>query len=329
MAGLVGGDVFLAGGLWMPSRENLAYVFHISSRTYSPSPPPPIRPQYTQGACDGTFVYIVGGRGAGRSVYRAGRGENGAWQYEEVAPLPEAEGAGRWCAAAAIVPGQWLFLVGGHPTGTPTEKRDAPALPDYRLRLDVPGADWEPMAPYPGGPRALMMAGAVRGKLYVFGGSNPEPKMRENHVELAEKYGLAGPWGGVPNYRDAYAYDPAVDAWKPVRPTPFPVLSGCVVALRERYMLLMGSADVRTFRVGRTTGRQDAYWTGYGDRILCYDVDQDNYSHVGVMPYGVATAPWVAHEARLYGLGGEPAHRHNENTENVLQIGTIQWRDSE
>ena len=88
----------------------------------------------------------------------------------------------------------------------------------------------------------------------------------------------------------------------------------------------MGSADYPTHRVGRSKERKDPFWTGYGDRILCYDAQKDNYSHVGVMPYGVATSHWVCDGQRVYSFGGEPAHGYNMNTENVLQIGTIQWK---
>jgi hypothetical protein len=109
----------------------------------------------------------------------------------------------------------------------------------------------------------------------------------------------------------------------PIRSTPFPVLGGHAVALQDRFVPLMGSADYPTYRVGKTNGRKDPFWTGYGDRILCYDVEKDNYSHVGVMPYGVATSHWVTDGQRLYNFGGEPGHMYNENTENVLQIGLI------
>ena len=44
------------------------------------------------------------------------------------------------------------------------------------------------------------------------------------------------------------------------------------------------------------------------------------------MVYGVATSHWVTDGERLYSFGGEPAHGYSENTENVLQIGTIQWK---
>ncbi|HOZ49690.1 MAG TPA: hypothetical protein PLO37_24280 [Candidatus Hydrogenedentes bacterium] len=329
VAGLVGNEIALTGGLWMPERSNLAYAFNTSTETFRAIAAPPVCPQYTQGACDGTHVFIVGGRSAGRNVYRMMRDAAGAWAAEPMPSLPEAEGDGRWLAAVAVIPGRWLFLIGGHPTGTPSETRETPALPDYRLALDSPDAAWTPMAPYPGGPRALLMSAVVRNRLYVFGGSHPEPVMRQNQLELAKRFGLGAPYGGVPNYRDAYAYNPEADTWKSLRAAPFPVVAGDAVPLRDRYILLMASADVRTFRVGRTVDREDPFWTGYGDRILCYDVQKDAYSHVGVMPYGVATSPWITDGTRLYSFGGEPAHRYNENTENVLQIGTIHWHGAD
>jgi len=323
VAGVVGGEIVLTGGLWMPQRANLTYAYDVKRQTYRELPSPPVRPQYTQGACDGKSLYVVGGRGAGRRVFKLARDSKREWTWRDMPPLPEAEGAGRWVATVGIVPGKWLFLVGGHPTGRPTELRVRPQLADYRLRLDAPDAPWEPMAPYPGGPRALIQSAAIRGKLYVFGGSHPDPVMRSNQLALAKKYGLNVPYNGVPNYRDAYRYDPATNAWAPIRRLPFPVVAGHAIALEDRYILLMGSADYRTYRVGKAKGRQDPFWLGYGDRVLCYDVERDNYAHVGVMPYGVATSHWVCDGKRLYGFGGEPAHGYNQNTENVLQIGTI------
>jgi len=112
---------------------------------------------------------------------------------------------------------------------------------------------------------------------------------------------------------------------------------GSGVVLQDRYVLLMGTTETRSHRVGKTdvsglvamsTRQQiaplmDAQWTGYNDVILCYDSERDNYARLGVMLYGVATVPWITAGGRLYGFGGEPMHRFNDNTENVLQIGAI------
>jgi hypothetical protein len=67
----------------------------------------------------------------------------------------------------------------------------------------------------------------------------------------------------------------------------------------------------------------DQYWTGYDDTILCYDIEKDNYSRVGVMLYGVSSWNWALVGDRIYGFGGEPYHGFNGNKETVLQIGTV------
>ncbi|MFN0167771.1 MAG: Kelch repeat-containing protein [Bryobacteraceae bacterium] len=338
VACIVGDEIVLAGGLWMPGRRNLAYAY-TKNRTYREIPPPPFETAYTQGACDGKTAYVVGGRSAGRRVAALSRDGGGAWKWEDLPMLPEKEGKGRWLAVAGIVPGKWLMLVSGHPTGTPSEKRDVDALPGWRLRLDQAGAQWQPMAPYPGGPRALHASAVVRGKLYVFGGSHPDPVMRSIFVDLVKAYKFfETPYGGVPQYRDAYRYDPDADRWERLRNLPFGMSGGAGVVLRDRYILIMGTTETRTHRVGKTdrgglvkmsAGAPAApdiepYWTGYNDVILCYDIETDNYARLGVMMYGVATVPWVTDGKRLYGFGGEPMHRYNDNTENVLQIAEIE-----
>jgi N-acetylneuraminic acid mutarotase len=141
----------------------------------------------------------------------------------------------------------------------------------------------------------------------------------------------------VPQYRDVYRYDPESDRWQRVRDLPFGMSGGSGVVLRDRYVLLMGTTETRSHRVGKTdvaglvamsarqkvAAQMDPQWTGYNDVILCYDVEQDRYARLGVMLYGVATVPWVTARHRLYGFGGEPMHRFNDNTENVLQIGEV------
>jgi hypothetical protein len=327
VAGLIGREIVLAGGLWMPGRENRAYSYRLADGTYHALPPAPAHLAYTQGACDGQRLYVVGGRDAGRTVLELSKTTEKDWQWRSLRSLPESEGRGRWLAAVGLLPQRWLFLVGGHPTGTPSETAGQHRMGDLRLSLQRADAAWQPMAPYPAGKRNLLIAAAARGKLYVFGGSENNARMRQIQVELAKKYQVNAPFSGVPNYRDAFCYDPATDRWRAIRSLPTPMVAGWGAVIEDRYILLMGSADVRSFRVGRSKDSNDPHWRGYGDQVLCYDLDADNYSRIGVMPYGVATIPWITDGEQLFGFGGEPAHGYNMNTENVLQIGCLRRRE--
>jgi hypothetical protein len=157
-------------------------------------------------------------------------------------------------------------------------------------------------------------------------------------VKLVREYGLfITPYGGVPHYRDAYCYDPDQDRWQPLRNLPLPMAGGTGVTLHDRYVLIMGATETKSQRVGKTRRvalarllggtkgpEVEPHWTGYGDLVLCYDLDKDNYSRLGVMLYGVATCPWVSDGRALYGFGGEPCHAFSDNTENVLQIGMVE-----
>ena len=343
VAGIIGDRVVMAGGLWMPGRRNLALAYDLRNRTYEDIQPPPYETAYTQGACDGTSLYVVGGRSAGRRVSRLSRGTDGRWNWEPLPMLPESEGKGRWLGVSHIIPGKWLFLTTGHPTGTQSEIRQESQLQDWRLRLDQPAAQWEPMAPYPGGPRALVCGAVARNKLFVFGGAHPDSEMRAIFANLIRDYGLMNvvPYAGAPHYRDAYCYDPDTDRWQKLRSLPLPMAGGTGIVLEERYILIMGETETKSQRVGKTkraalvklVGGQkgselEPQWTGYGDLILCYDLEQDNYSRLGVMLYGVGTCPWVNDGNTLYGFGGEPYHGFNDNTENVLQIGHLEARPS-
>ncbi len=215
VAGVFGDDIALVGGLWMPGRENLAYSYSIATQTYSEIPPPPFDTAYTQGIADTESLYLIGGRSAGGNAAKLTRTADGGWEWTALPMLPESEAAGRWLAVVNIVPGKWLLLCTGHPTGTPSETSGIAPLRDWRLRLDQPDAQWEPMAPYPGGKRNIVSSAVVRRKLYVFGGSRSDDVMRGIFQMLHEEYGIGVPYNGVPNYRDAYCYGPGAGSVEP------------------------------------------------------------------------------------------------------------------
>jgi hypothetical protein len=369
VAGFFGDEIALVGGTWMPGYKNLAYAYNIKTKRYSAIPPPPFpkgphalgesNTEYTQGVSDGDNLYLVSGRAAGRNVARLSRAADGSWKWEALPQLPDFGARGRWLGEVAAISGKWLLLISGLPAGRFIEggREEDPPLPDFRLRLDDPKAQWQPMAPYPGGRRGGVSGAVVQSRFYVFGGNYPNKAMASIHANLIKEYGLLViPYQGVPDYRDAYSYDPETNEWRRLRNLPFPMCSDSpAVVLQDRYILLMGNTQITQttthFRMGKTNlaglvrmykGKVgpavkagiEPYWRGYGDVILCYDVEKDNYSRVGAMLYGVGSVPWVTDGKKVYGFGGEPWTFWSDNpenvinnTENVLQIGTIQMRN--
>ena len=96
----IGKEIILTGGLWMPGRLNRTLAYHLEKGTYRELPPPPIRPQYTQGTCDEEALYVVGGRGSGSRVLKLSQDSSGSWEWTDLPPLPPEEGEGRWVGAA-------------------------------------------------------------------------------------------------------------------------------------------------------------------------------------------------------------------------------------
>lgn len=318
---VVGDDILLSGGLWMPGYQNLAYAFNTKTETYTRLPDPIYKAEYTQGAGDAEALYIVSGRTGGNRGQKLARNDAGEWEWAELPSLPESESRGRSFAAVEVV-GDWLILSCGNPQATPGER------PDYRLRLDDPNAEWQPIPACPCNGRHLVVGGVIARKLYIFGGVRQDPYLKEIQQELATEYQLSGvfpwvvPWNADVNFRDAYAYDPDANEWAQIRGMPAGMLSGDLVTVDDRYGLIMGSSHWSSYRVGTALNGGDK-WRGYSDMIFCYDAVLGNYSRIGVLLYGVATSPWVEHGGKVYSFGGEPAHGHNLNTENVLQIGTL------
>ena len=331
VAGAFGEQIALVGGHWKPNADNPAYSFDTRDRTYSKIPSPPFAPDYTPGACDGTNLYLISGRSAdaGRNVARLTRSEDGGWKWTVLPSLPAAEAEGRWVATVGLVPGKWLILCAGGRGGLENVTA-IPTLPDYRLSLDQPDAKWQRIATRPGGDRVAPSSAVVNGMYYVFGGWQSDPIKASIARELRTEHRLyIVPQGGVQVRRDAYRYDLQADKWSRLRNLPVPMVGGATVVLRDRYILIMGTNETKTLRVGKSNVAHKPwlveYWKGYNDLILCYDIQQDNYSRVGVLLYGVGTAPWIKVGPRIYGFGGEPYHGINGNTENVLQIGAINW----
>ena len=108
---------------------------------------------------------------------------------------------------------------------------------------------------------------------------------------------------------------------------------------------MLGVTQTDTFRVGRfgpkpatslgKNGNQAvfdaayasnpdlAYTAYYSDDMLCFDVVDNAFSRPGMLLYGAGNAGWVSNGTHLVGIGGEPLHFVNSNTESVVQIGEL------
>jgi hypothetical protein len=163
-SGAIGDDIVLAGGLWMPEYQNLAYAFDTVTQTYTELPPPPHPTEYSQGACDGESLYLVSGRVGGSNVQKLSKTADGDWEWSLLPPVP-VPGKGMAFAAVGVIPDEWLFLAAGLPHATVDERNDC------RLRLDDPSAECEAIPACPVNPRHLVSATAANGEFYVFGGA--------------------------------------------------------------------------------------------------------------------------------------------------------------
>lgn len=144
--------------------------------------------------------------------------------------------------------------------------------------------------------------------------------------------------------RHAWKYSSANDTWQRLADVPLHVEHGGTVVLRDRYILLLGSTHGKnSFRVGMNEGADSSapgrsvgppgmrlgggIVTYYGDDVLCYDTKLGVYSRIGTLLYGVITGHWGTNGTHVIGVGGEPRHGWNGNTETVVQIGKISWSD--
>ena len=108
---------------------------------------------------------------------------------------------------------------------------------------------------------------------------------------------------------------------------------------------MLGVTQTDTFRVGRVaappkgslgkTGNQAvfsaahasnpdlSYSAFYSDDVFCFDMVDQVFSRPGMLLYGAGNAGWVTNGSHVIGVGGEPLHFVNRNTESVVQIGKL------
>lgn len=360
------GAPFNSTYLYRPSNDSwtkLAPAPFLASRTSGACDPK----THTLYLVSGLEGKCAGGKGCVAALSRANAGgADGAYSWRFLPGIPDGTrylGASGFLAAADG--SQWLVTATGMASGVPPvgaaasaepRRQSEPAsvwalattklegrrtgaeLPGYRMKLGGANASlrWEVTAPFPGGGSnsdhgcLIPQTANLNGSFYLFGGmAQVVPNATAVWDDMVDKYALpiTDTSAGCAVFHTSWRYDVLADKWSALPSPPFPVVAGGTVVLRNRFIVLLGSEQRTTFRVGNTSrGTLPAalpFWSGYGDQVLCFDTHTSMWSRIGLMPYGLGTLQTVTNGSHIYTFGGEPTTHHNANTENAVQIGVI------
>lgn len=135
-------------------------------------------------------------------------------------------------ASGAILNGS-VYVAGGidSPSDTTAEKQF------FRLGLSSPNAQWQRLPAWPGPGRMLAVAGAQEGKFYLFSGT-------ELHYDPAVAQ-LGGSGIRRRYLTDAYAYNPAKNAWITLADMPHATVAAPspAFAAGQSHLLILGGDD--------------------------------------------------------------------------------------
>ena len=205
--------------------------------------------------------------------------------------------------------------------------------------LPAPGQSaWQPRAPFPA-PPAEFLAVPAQGKLYLFGGLAPKfvPRglvyeydpatnvwsakkpmpLPSHHLALAEYGGKIYCFGGFKlpvsgeiawePIDNAWEYDPATDAWKPLRPMPSKRGGGAAAAVNGKIYVLGGAgvhpgAKNTPLLMGPDGTPHQSVGT-----VEEYDVGSNNWRERSAMPTARNHLVVSAVNGKIYAIGGRLA----------------------
>lgn len=165
-------------------------------------------------------------------------------------------------ASGALV-GTTIYVAGGieRPDGRPGRQF-------WALDLAAEPRAWRELAPCPGRPRMLSVAGAHGGRFYLFGGTDLVP---DGAGGLKREY-----------LRDAWSYDPGA-GWKRLADLPAPRVaapSPAPVTADGRLLVLGGDDGELAPRLNELRDNHP----GFAPGILAYDPGADRWQPAGEMP---------------------------------------------
>ena len=337
-AGVLNGHLVIAPGIGIREHDPVVQALHLQKRKWVRLPDIPKTPVYTTGVVARNSILVLGRRGGSRVAPEVGpsvqrlRHQDGKWVWDELLPLPRK----LWYAGSTCVDDRWIVVSNGvtGPFSGANPSAENPISPEvWKLDLDELEKGWNTAARHPHRLLNPALAG-VDGKLYIFGGTLYDPKLRTEFKKLTAMKGYRSWHNGYIRQKYTYELDLGKGRWWRRRDMPYPRSGGEARLYRGRYMLVIGGSghsrehdSVRPGRSNRPPASEDE-WRGFHDQVLVYDLLKDVWSVLDrPMPYGMNTIQATLSGETLYITGGEPAHGFNFNTEDVVMMGRIRMVD--
>lgn len=309
-ATVLGGKVISVFGMRQPWGEMATmYIYDPQTDWWYRGPDAPVGQCYVQGTESGSSFYTIGGRGAlqrgkvHNACYRFQQ-KNGKYNWSQIQGLNEPRG---WAPSVSI--GSKLYVIGGSKGG------HGPCISSVEM-LDTaaPQARWQKIADIPGQSRGWLGAAAVKGKIYVFGGSHFFEPKPEN-----------GP--GRKQFKDVYQFEPKTAKWqiKSLLPYRLSGMDSCVY--NDRYIIVVGGYaaiddyDEELMKQYKADRFHKSYYCPF---VLVYDTKTDKwYLMPSLLPVPTNDIRVVIIGKKLYVLGGENIEPATSNTTPWLRIGEI------
>jgi len=290
-AGISGGALIVAGGANFPGAMPVFVLPKPGGRWLTAFTLP--RPAAYGASLTTRQGVLCAGGSNGREHFRDVfllRWRGGSITVESLPQLPKPMAHG--CGALL---GQTVYLAGG------SEKPDATnSMRNFwALNLAVPQPQWRQLDPWPGPPRTLAVAGAMRDAFYLFGG-----------IELtADSQGKP-----VRRYlQDAYRFDPH-QGWHKLANLPRAAAAApSPAAVRKNCLLIISGDDGKSVDFEPKTQHP-----GFPTDVLAYDPSTDQWASFGDSPLSRATVPVVEWKKHAVIPNGEV--RPGRRTPQVWQL---------
>ena len=311
----VSGAVVYAGGMTQPWRETeAAWCYTPSDKNWKPLPPMPQGRAYTHGAGGLDSLIVTGGRWRfhGTSdVFRLRR-SSGDWRWDVLPSLQQARVTPNVAAA-----GSQVLVAGGGDWDRQQGGAFLPRLVDKVEVLDLAHLDqgWRTAAPFPAGARVASNVASAGGRAYLFGGYDLWYEKEQRHLEIK---------------RDAWRYDFSADRWEKLPDLPAHMYGGAAVAVRDRYILILGGVLEWPGEGNRRESsvlvdpKRKVLLGQYSTRVLIFDVSTRSYTWASEpMPRGHNDIRACLLGDSIYVLGGENSDVTLSNTTADFQVATV------